>query len=335
MTSADVSVLVPVHRGGPAFAACVAALRALHPPPREVVVAADADEDAARLAEASGFRVLRLPGPVGPARARNAAARGAQGEVLLFLDADVVAPPGLVAHVARALAQTGADAVFGSYDDDPADPGFLSQYRNLLHHYVHQQGNEEAATFWAGCGAVRRAVFAEAGGFDESFTRPSIEDIELGLRLVAAGRRVRLVKDLQVRHLKRWTVRSMVHTDVVLRALPWTRLIHRHRSLPDDLNLRWSARASAGLALAALVLPPAALLAGGAVLPAAGGLALLGFLGLNRGFYAFLVRRRGPLFAAAALPWHLAYFVYSALAFGAGTVRHAFEGPARQPATRL
>ena len=58
----------------------------------------------------------------------------------------------------------------------------VSQYRNLLHHFVHQHGHAEASTFWAGCGAIRRAAFDAVGGFDAArFPRPSIEDIELGL----------------------------------------------------------------------------------------------------------------------------------------------------------
>ncbi len=52
-------------------------------------------------------------------------------------------------------------ALFGSYDDAPAAPGLVSQYRNLLHHFVHQQGvfRDEirpAHTFWTGCGMIRR-----------------------------------------------------------------------------------------------------------------------------------------------------------------------------------
>ena len=52
--------------------------------------------------------------------------------------------------------EPGIAAVFGSYDDEPGAPNLVSQYRNLLHHFVHQTGRTEASTFWTGCGAVRR-----------------------------------------------------------------------------------------------------------------------------------------------------------------------------------
>lgn len=78
---------------------------------------------------------------------------------------------------------TQVDALIGSYDDDPKSPDFISQYRNLMHCSVHQTGRSEASTFWSGCGAIRREVFLESGGFDETYVRPAIEDIELGYRL--------------------------------------------------------------------------------------------------------------------------------------------------------
>ena len=42
------------------------------------------------------------------------------------------------------------------------------------------------------------------GGFDEGYHEPTIEDIDLGYRLKKAGYRIQLVKELQVKHLKRW-----------------------------------------------------------------------------------------------------------------------------------
>lgn len=113
-------------------------------------------------------------------------------------------------------------ALIGSYDDAPGATNFLSQYRNLLHHYVHQTGNEEASTFWGACGAVRREVFLAMGGFDESYRQASIEDIELGYRLKRAGLKILLCKALQVKHLKRWEAGSLLKADFCYRALPWT-----------------------------------------------------------------------------------------------------------------
>src|SRR5439155_19309366 len=101
-------------------------------------------------------------------------------------------------------------------------------------------------TFWSGCGAVRRRVFFDVGTFDaKRYSRPSIEDIDLGARLRAAGHRIFLNKAMQATHLKRWTIKGMTACDIFDRAIPWTLLNLQHRKLPNDLNLGLSQRASA------------------------------------------------------------------------------------------
>ena len=67
---------------------------------------------------------------------------------------------------------------------------FVSQYKNLFHHFVHQDASGTATSFWAGCGAIRRDIFLRLGGFNTAYKRPSIEDIELGYRLTRAGHRI-------------------------------------------------------------------------------------------------------------------------------------------------
>jgi hypothetical protein len=215
-------------------------------------------------------------------------------------------------------------ALFGSYDDTPAMTNFLSQYKNLLHHYVHQTSHEEASTFWSGCGAIRRDIFLTVGGFDEGYSRPAIEDIELGYRLKDAGYRIHLCKMLQAKHLKRWNAFSLLKADFAFRALPWTDLILRYRRFVNDLNLRISSRISVMLVYglwAALV--GAWWWAGSLVLA---GLAALLLLILNASFYRFLLDKRGPWFVLCAIPWHWFYYFYSGLAFAVGVGRYVLNG---------
>src|SRR5690606_7770040 len=138
--------------------------------------------------------VLSTRGRCGPAAARSLGAEIANGEVLFFLDADVCIHPGTAENpgtVARIAAvfegRPDVDAVFGSYDTRPAAPNFVSQWKNLSHHFVHQHGHPDAQTFWAGCGAIRKPVFQAVGGFDQSYRGATIEDIELGYRLRQSG----------------------------------------------------------------------------------------------------------------------------------------------------
>jgi GT2 family glycosyltransferase len=327
-----VSIVIPVHNGGDDFGRCLSGVAAAVFPGCEILVVADGESDGSwKRAEESGIRVVRIPESGGPARARNLGAREARGDILFFVDADVVISPETV-HLVLAAFQDdpGLAALFGSYDDNPAADNFLSQYKNLFHHYVHQTACETATTFWSGCGAIRRDIFISMGGFDEDFLRPSIEDVELGYRLTRAGYRIRLVKEIQVKHLKRWTVSSLLRADFLLRALPWTALILREGKLLNDLNLKLSSRIStAAIYLLAVCLAFCYRFPWLFIPVAACALALIV---LNWDLYCFFFRKRGLFFAARVLPWNWLYFFYSGLAFSIGYVRYHL---ARQPARTL
>jgi GT2 family glycosyltransferase len=326
------SIIVPAYNSPRELAECLAALRADAPPDAELIVVDDAStDDTADIAEASGACVLRLARNAGPGAARNHGLARAKGDVVLFVDADVVVAPGAVGRVIRAFADDpGLAALFGSYDDHPRSPGLVSRYRNLLHYFVHHEGHADASTFWAGLGAIRRSIFLEIGGFDAvRFARPSIEDIELGYRLRRAGHRIRLDPAIQGTHLKRWTFGSMVKVDVTRRALPWARLILETANAPVDLNLKASQRVSAalaGVAVLGLVLAPFRTAPG--LLVALG--ALAGVAVLNRRFYALLWRRGGVALVAAGFPLHVLYFLYSAATFAFASLAARRRGRAHR-----
>ena len=129
-------------------------------------------------------------------------------------------------------------AVFGAYDERPRDAGFISQYRNLSHSYFHQTSNAEARTFWAGLGAIRREAFDAVGGFDERFGRPSVEDIDFGYRMSGLGYKILLDPTIRGCHLKRWTLRSAIVSDLRDRGIPWTQLMLKFARLDNDLNVQ-------------------------------------------------------------------------------------------------
>jgi len=311
------SIIVPTHDDRGELAPCLHALRAELAATSELIVVVDGPpaEPATAVALGAGARVLALERRRGPAAARNHGATHAQGEVLVFVDADVVVRAGGLARIGRTFADDPAlTAMFGSYDDSPRSPGLVSRYRNLLHHFVHQEGSATATTFWAGLGAVRRADFWNVGGFDAAaFTRPSVEDIELGYRLRAAGGRILLDRELQGTHLKRWTLSSMIRTDVLNRAMPWARLVLAKDRVPSELNLGASQRMSAGLAIVALV--GAVLAVWRSILLLFVVVALLVVLAINWRFYRLLGRRGGVRLAVVGFALHLLYFLYSAASF--------------------
>ncbi len=317
-SSLTISVVLPVRDGGISFRRCLSGLNKVRPHLTEIIVVADGDTDGSwRVAEEFGTKVLRISESQGPARARNLGAQAAQGDILLFIDADVEIHPDAIQQIESSFrGDPNLAALFGSYDDEPGEDNFLSQYKNLFHHYVHQMSREEASTFWSGCGAIRRNVFMELGGFDASYRKPCVEDIELGYRLKQAGYRIRLSKKLQVKHLKRWGVSSLLKSDFFHRALPWTELILKDRRFINDLNLRPSSRLSVLLTYALLLTLSSAWWWSGFLWVAA--VSAFSLLALNRSLYQFFLHKRGFWFMAKTIPWHWLYYFYSGLAFGIG-----------------
>ena len=291
------SVVVPATNDPPTLERCLAALAASDEPADELVVIEDSSD-------------------ASPARARNAGVARARGDVVVFVDADVAVHRDALSRI-RHLLEARADvaAVFGSYDDAPAEPSLVSRFRNLLHHQVHHEGAGQARTFWSGIGAIRRAAFEDVGGFDARFERPSVEDIELGMRLTQAGYGIVLEPAIQGTHLKRWTLPEMIRSDFRDRGVPWVELLVRSRSLPSTLNLGWRHRFSALASLTAACAP----LLRRRRLAVASAFVLVS---LNWRFYRLLLRVGGVKQAAAGVPLHVLHHVTAAASIPAGLIRH-------------
>jgi hypothetical protein len=264
--------------------------------------------------------VVREPPLAGPAAARNAGAWEAAGDVIVFVDADVVVHRDAFRRIRAAFDEDpGLAALFGSYDDEPAADDVVSSFRNLLHHHVHQISGGPATTFWGGLGAIRADVFHAAGGFDaDRFPLPSIEDVELGMRIARSGARIVLDPRLQGKHLKAWTFAQMVETDLFRRGIPWLELLFETGESSRTLNLGMRHRIST---VSALFI--AAGLASRRPRVAAAGIVSLVLL--NRSFYALLLRKRGGGEAFAGVGLHTVHHLTAATALPLAMVQHALS----------
>ena len=322
-----VSVVIPVLDGAATLGDCLERVLGSTYTSHEVIVVDDGSTDRS-VAVAGRYRVRchSLGATYGPAEARNRGAALAGGEILFFLDADVLVEPDTVARMVQALdGDPSACAVFCSYRATTLPSNFVSVYKNLLHHYTHRVSRADAATFCAGFGAIRRSEFAAIGGFDPGLR--FLEDVDLGYRLHGSGRRIVLDAGIQVVHAKRYSLRSLVHSDVVGRAIPWTRLMLRHRIFRRDLNVRGSNVLSVAVTWLSLCTVALALLA--PQLGAAALALLAALVALNLRFLTFLYHERGARFALRAVPMLWLGYLYSGAGAVAGVASYVRHGADR------
>ncbi len=318
MTGAvSITVVVPAFRAAHLLPRVLAPLMAMHRrgDVDEVIVVDDVSpDDTATIAADLGARVIIMDKNGGPGAARNRAAEEANGDILWFVDSDVIAWEDGADKVRAAFADPEVAAVFGSYDSTPDGQHWFSRYKNLMHRFYHQRAERDAHTFWAGCGAVRKEMFLKIGGFDiETYRVPSIEDIELGYRIRRAGGRIVVDPTLLGKHLKVWTPKNAIHTDIFRRALPWSRLMLSREGVHNDLNTSHGEKTKALIA-GLLILSALALPFTPGLWPVS-----LGILGLaliaNAAFVRFMFSNGGLGFAILTFLYHQVYYVYSAAAF--------------------
>lgn len=304
-----ISVVIPSRRDDPQLQRCLDALLTALPAGDEVILVGDGWVPVPVLPKGyeKSVRVLSVE-KSGPAACRDYGARHAAQDWLCFVDSDVLVHEDAIVKSISILTRTGDAGLIGSYDDKPEDPGIVSRFRNLLHHYHHQRNAGMAGVFWGAFGIVRKSAYHDAGGFDPSYRDASVEDIDLGYRLAEKGHRVVLRPEVQVTHLKRWTLSGMVRTDVLLRAKPWTLLLHRYRNLHHGgLNASSRERLSAVVSISALL---SLFLSLAGFLPLyVPGIILASFMILQRDFYSFIMNRVSAAEWLTVILLHQVYFL--------------------------
>jgi len=217
-----ISVVIPAHNASRTLGECLQAIRRSQYSEYEIIVVDDASTDeTAQVAAQYACRVLRLPNNVGAAQAKNLGVNEAQGEIILFTDADIVVKPDTLKRVAEDLSDPTLDGVVGLLGKELRYGNFSSQFKNLWMYYTYARlaasptAINGVGVFFTSLAAVRKDVFLHLDGFDTHYQGASVtEDIEFGQRLLTAGHRIWLDARLEVEHLKHYTFQGLLKTDL-------------------------------------------------------------------------------------------------------------------------
>jgi len=300
------SVVIPNHNGAATLGEVLRAVRAAAPVGTEVIVADDASSDGSEaLAGEFGAGLVRSPVCRGAAPTRNLGAAAASGEILVFLDSDVVVPPGTFEILEGRFRDPEVAGVIGLLKPVTRFGNLCSQYKNYYMHYTYLKLPERVSVFYTSLAAVRVSVFRELGGFDEAYRSATIEDLEFGIRLSRAGRVLLIDKRLQVDHIRRYGLKSLLLT-AFRRASGATKIALRRRLDGDRRSYVTTSLpflGGIGVVFAAPVLLATALIRGSLPVLALAASAALGAALINAGFLLGLARhtRKVYFFSGAAL----------------------------------
>jgi GT2 family glycosyltransferase len=292
-----ISVVMPVYNAERLLDECLRALACSRGVDFEVLVVDDSSTDrSAAIAEAHGARVIPSGGRLGPAGARNRGAREARGDIVFFVDSDVMVRPDTLARLAAAFDDPALDGAIAVQAPAMRFENICSRYKNLWMYYTYaRRAGEDVPLFYTTAAAIRRQVFEDSGGFDLNYTNPNVEDTDFGQKLGRLGYRIRVLADVEVEHVKGYDLAGLLRTDF-LRSMSLARLKLRKRADAfgtNDTSVPTGYIASVPLAVLGALLVVAGLAAGSAALAGAGGLALVTTLVLNVPFLGLLHRHGG------------------------------------------
>jgi glycosyltransferase involved in cell wall biosynthesis len=324
---AFVSVIIPTYNAEGQIADCIRAIRNSDYTNYEIIVIDDCSDDGTTesIRDVPG-RIFKTPERTGPAGARNLGIQHAAGDMLVFVDADIVVQPSTLRRLLESFLQRpDIVSVCGTYTSH-------CDYRNISSLY-QKNYNEYKIIFLPPYGpyittalfCIPRDTMKDAGGL-----RPDIytgEDYELGLRLTE-GRGVNFFnKSIRVTHNKHVTFGQLIRqkfqyaTNLTMLKLE---LAHCDNERSVDLKRVFSI-AIDQICAVLLSLPTAAAIACAIFIDSVAirrlSIALLaGYCTANLRYWSFLFRNAGPL-AIIFLPISLMEQMISQLAVIAGTIR--------------
>jgi len=228
-----VSVVMPVYNAESTLAECLTRLCTSTFGEFEVILVDDGSTDQTR-AIAANFPVRIVPtgGRVGPAKGRNIGAREATGEIVFFIDSDVMVRPDTIERLVERFERDDVEGLVGVQAAEMRYRDLPSQYKNLWMRWTYVRQTGDVPLFYTTAAAIRREAFLRAGGFDERYATPSLEDTAFGQKLARLGMRIRVEPALEVEHVKRYSLWGLLKTDFA-RAVSLARMKLRQ---PDELG---------------------------------------------------------------------------------------------------
>jgi glycosyltransferase involved in cell wall biosynthesis len=204
-----ISIIIPTYNAERTLDKCLKAIFSSNNKDFEVLVVDDGSKDnSIRIANLYNCRILKTDKNRGASFARNLGAKNANGDILLFIDSDIVIKEDTLNLILDSLKRYSA--VFGIYTPKPGVDKILCLYQNYYAYRSMKDTKEITNMFYSYCAAIKKELFFKVGGFNESWTRATFEDVEFGLRLAEKGIKIYLNKEIEVIHHVDYNIKKFI-----------------------------------------------------------------------------------------------------------------------------
>lgn len=210
-----VSVIIPVKNGRNMLDACLRSVQNSSYKNLEIIVVDDHSTDnSIEIARKYRCRVIEAKDGCGANYARNFGAKNALGDIFVFLDSDIVVDKNTIQNIVETLATDETDAVVGVYSAQHRNENIVSQYKNLWIRFSYLKSPPAIDWLFGAVSGIKREAFEKIGGFNvELLAHKGHDDIELGKRFAQANLNIALNVDVEVEHLKHYTLRSFIKNE--------------------------------------------------------------------------------------------------------------------------
>ena len=207
-----ISIIIPVYNSSLTLKECLGAVLDSSFKNFEVIIVSDNSPDnSVVIARQHQCKIIELPKNKGPAFARNRGAQVSAGDILLFIDSDVIIKNDALNYLNDMFFQNEIDAIQGIYSHKPTYESIATQYQMSYNcYYIWPKNKKYASTLSTCCLAIRKKIFLNLKGFNTNIKRASAEDEEFGYHLIDKGYKILISRELNVEHRVNYNIRHFI-----------------------------------------------------------------------------------------------------------------------------
>ena len=207
-----ISIIIPVYNSSLTLKECLEAVFNSNFKNFEVIVISDNSTDnSVGIAKQYQCKIIELSENKGPAFARNEGAKISEGDILLFVDSDVIIKKDALNYLSEKFLQNEIDAIQGIYSHEPTYKSIITQYQMSYNcYYIWPENKKYASTLSTCCLAIRKKIFLNLKGFNTNYKRASAEDEEFGYLLIDKCYKILILRELNVEHRVNYNIRHFI-----------------------------------------------------------------------------------------------------------------------------